>query len=468
MFKDRQQGLVYLHGCTLAITAVVLFLTWGGFVNAVGWIEFSKHVNRDLYLLATVCAGLWVQQGLRGYSEKLGCLGWGDAIRLSRQQIGRIAIVLFAVVVVTKDGNISRTFLIGYLGVLAGALIIANKYFPPLIARLFFGARGMRTVVIAPAKEVEGFVKWLRQRPHLAGGIEVIGWIGDADAPAETTLPRLGTKRDVRRVLIEHDATQILVSQANLTAEAADTVSEIAEQLGCRVRFFSNVQQFFGERAVRVEHEENYTFVTRSDEPLDHPLNQIQKRLLDIVVALPVVVLIFPPLMLMVWCMQRIQSPGPLFHCQLRSGLNRRKFLIFKFRTMNVNHGQESRQAGKNDARIYPFGRFLRRASLDEIPQFLNVLLGDMSVSGPRPHLLEHDEQFAKVVNFYHARHFVKPGITGLAQSKGFRGEISEPSLLRKRIGYDMLYIKRWSLSLDLQIMAATVRHVFFPPSSAY
>jgi lipopolysaccharide/colanic/teichoic acid biosynthesis glycosyltransferase len=262
--------------------------------------------------------------------------------------------------------------------------------------------------------------------------------------------------------------TQLLIAQSALPMDEADGVSRIAEQLGCRVRFFSNVRGFFGERAVRVDHEEDYTFVTRSDEPLDHPLNQIQKRLLDITVALPVVVFIIPPLMLVVWCMQRLQAPGPLFHCQYRSGLNRRKFLIFKFRTMRVGHGAEAKQAGRTDSRVYPFGRFLRRTSLDEIPQFLNVLQGDMSVSGPRPHLLEHDEQFAKIVNFYHARHFVKPGITGLAQSKGFRGEISEPSLLRKRIGYDMLYIKRWSLSLDLQILVATVRHVLFPPSSAY
>jgi lipopolysaccharide/colanic/teichoic acid biosynthesis glycosyltransferase len=110
----------------------------------------------------------------------------------------------------------------------------------------------------------------------------------------------------------------------------------------------------------------------------------------------------------------------------------------------------------------------LRRSSLDEIPQFLNVLIGDMSVSGPRPHLLEHDEQFAKMVNAYYTRHFVKPGITGLAQSKGFRGEISEISLLHKRIGYDMIYIRRWSLSLDLQILLDTIRQVFNPPRSAY
>src|SRR5690606_3359453 len=106
----------------------------------------------------------------------------------------------------------------------------------------------------------------------------------------------------------------------------------------------------------------------------------------------------------------------------------------------------EAQQAQRNDVRVYRFGRFLRRSSLDEIPQFLNVLIGDMSVSGPRPHLMEHDVQFASVVgSLYHCRHFVKPGITGLAQSMGFRGEIPTPDLLHRRIGYDMIYIKSWS-----------------------
>src|SRR5690606_21618168 len=126
-------------------------------------------------------------------------------------------------------------------------------------------------------------------------------------------------------------------------------------------------------------------------------------------------------------------------------------------------------QATRNDARVYPFGRFLRRTSLDEIPQFLNVLFGDMSVNGPRPHLLEHDTEFASMVGpLYHRRHFVKPGITGLAQSHGFRGEISSAKLLRRRLHYDMVYIMRWSLLLDLKILFKTARQILFPPRTAY
>lgn len=210
--------------------------------------------------------------------------------------------------------------------------------------------------------------------------------------------------------------------------------------------------------------------MTAASEPLENPLNRLLKRSLDIAVSLPVVLVVLPPLSVVVWWMQRRQSPGALIHCQYRSGLDHKKFLMYKFRTMHEvgNAGELSRQARKDDSRIYPFGRFLRRTSLDEIPQFLNVLIGNMSVSGPRPHLMEHDEKFARIVSTYYTRHFVKPGITGLAQCNGFRGEISEPSLLEKRIGYDMLYIRRWTFSLDLQILLQTVRQVVFPPRTAY
>jgi lipopolysaccharide/colanic/teichoic acid biosynthesis glycosyltransferase len=204
-------------------------------------------------------------------------------------------------------------------------------------------------------------------------------------------------------------------------------------------------------------------------EPLDNPLNRVLKRLLDIGVALPVVCLVLPPLTLVVWLMQRWQSPGPVFYRQLRSGLNRERFSIYKFRTMRADDARAcAQQATATDSRVYAFGRFLRRSSLDEVPQFLNVILGTMSVSGPRPHLLEHDEQFGRLEHAYFKRHFVKPGITGLAQSKGFRGELLVSSDLANRVHYDELYVANWSLGLDLSILLHTVRQVISPPRSAY
>ena len=125
-------------------------------------------------------------------------------------------------------------------------------------------------------------------------------------------------------------------------------------------------------------------------------------------------------------------------------------------------------QAQKEDNRIYPLGSILRKTSLDEIPQFINVLIGDMSVSGPRPHLIKHDEEFSNLLKSYYTRHYVKPGITGLAQTKGYRGEISEIQLLEKRIHFDLEYINHWSILMDIEIVIKTIWQVIFPPKSAY
>ena len=226
----------------------------------------------------------------------------------------------------------------------------------------------------------------------------------------------------------------------------------------------------FGEQMSNVECNDRFAFAAQAAEPLDNPINCLMKRTLDLAVAIPVVCFVLPPLTLLVAIAHRLQSPGPVFHRQERSGLNRQIFHIFKFRTMQVgSEAQRGTQATRDDSRVFPFGRFLRKTSLDEFPQFINVLLGEMSVSGPRPHLLEHDQKFAAMVGSYYMRHFVKPGITGLAQSEGFRGEvIGRPELLQKRIDHDLRYVNIWSLELDLRIIASTARQVVRPPRAAY
>jgi len=467
MLKDRQEGLRCLHGCAIVVTSAVVYAAWAATIEWIGWVRLAESANTSLYLLGVLASTLWITYGLKGYQSRLGNVGWIEASRIARQQLVRIIAVLFTIAFVTKDTDVSRVFLSSYIVVMAFVLIFANRFFPRLIVRNFFHRSVMRTLVIAPPDELEDLADWIKSREHL--GIQLVGWVGQGDS-GRPGLPRLGSLAELRRVLVEHDISQVVVSQFTHTPQQAREIARCVEDAGCRVRFYANSRRYFGGAPIRVEHEGEYTFVMLTSEPLENPANRAMKRALDIVVSLPVVLFVLPPLVALVALMQRIQSPGPVFHRQFRSGLNRRKFLIYKFRTMHVKGSAESvtKQAQRHDSRVYPFGRFLRRSSLDEVPQFLNVLLGDMSVSGPRPHLLEHDEQFAKVVSSYYTRHFVKPGITGLAQSKGFRGEISEISLLHKRIGYDMFYIRRWSFLLDIQILVDTVRQVFNPPRSAY
>lgn len=468
MLKDRQEGLRCLFGCALILTAAALYLVWMATVEWTGWVKLAEPVDTSVYLLGVFAGALWITHGMRHQQSRLGNMGWMESVRIARQQLIRFIAVLFTIAFVTKDTGVSRFFLIGYILLLAVMLVFANRYFPRILIRLFFHRTVMRTIVVAPTAELEELAGWMKTREHF--GIQLVGWVGEDPSGTTSALPRLGSLAELRRIVIEHDVSQVVVSQFAFNPTQAHEIARCVEEAGCRVRFYANSRRYFGSLPVCVEHDGDYTFVRLTSEPLENPANRALKRMLDIVVSLPVVFLLLPPLVAVVAVVQHFQSPGPIFHRQFRSGLNRRKFLIYKFRTMHVSERSDevTKQAKREDQRVYRFGRFLRRTSLDEIPQFLNVLIGHMSVSGPRPHLLEHDEQFAKMVTAYYTRHFVKPGITGLAQSKGFRGEISEISLLHKRIGYDMIYIRRWSLSLDLQILLDTVRQVVNPPRSAY
>jgi len=470
MLKDRKEGVVHLHWCALTITAAGVYLAWLAFAKISPGFHGVQGPNVLLYLFGVVIASCWLHRGLHSIGHRLGDMGLIESTRHSRQQLFRFVVVLFTLAFVIKDSEVSRKFLFGYILLMAVVLTLANVYFPKMIVRLFFRKKLMRTVLVAQPDEVMNLQDMLSAREHL--GIKIVGWLGDGDphGAEPIPLPKLGGVDDLRRVLEEHKVAQVVVSQHSFPPEEGRAIAQCAEEAACRVRFFSHVQRYFPSQSISVEHEGQFAFVTQTSEPLENPVNRLLKRLLDISVSLPVVVFVLPPLTLVVWFMQRRQSGGPVVHRQYRSGLDRKKFLIYKYRTMHVANSATAltKQAQANDSRIYPFGRFLRRTSLDEFPQFMNVLKGDMSVSGPRPHLLEHDEQFARIVNSYYTRHFVKPGITGLAQTRGFRGEISEPSMLHKRIGYDMIYIRRWTLSLDLQILLQTVSQVVFPPRSAY
>jgi len=252
--------------------------------------------------------------------------------------------------------------------------------------------------------------------------------------------------------------------------ERAKAILDLCQERGCRLLIHHDLDEQL-EHPLMVVEEDGHQFLALHDEPLEEPLNRLVKRLFDLTVALPVVVLVLPPLCAAVWLMQRIQSPGPLFHTRPRSGVQRTPFPMLKFRTMHAAAGgerAEARQASADDERVYGFGAFLRRHSLDEFPQFWNVLRGHMSVVGPRPVMPLLDEEFERQVRSYRSKHWVKPGITGLAQSRGFRGEIRTPAELQERLRLDLHYIAHWSFWLDVQITVRTLWQVIVPPRSAY
>jgi putative colanic acid biosynthesis UDP-glucose lipid carrier transferase len=207
--------------------------------------------------------------------------------------------------------------------------------------------------------------------------------------------------------------------------------------------------------------------MTTYTSPLEEPLNRLLKRLFDVVFS---ILCLIPSALLLPFIVLAIkrQSPGPVFFRQLRTGIDGRDFYCYKFRSMHVNADADRLQATKDDPRKFPFGDFIRKTNIDELPQFWNVLIGDMSIVGPRPHMLAHTEQYDKLIDKYMVRHFVKPGITGWAQVTGFRGETRELWQMEGRVERDIWYIQNWSLWLDLRIIWMTVKTIFKRDEKAY
>lgn len=201
--------------------------------------------------------------------------------------------------------------------------------------------------------------------------------------------------------------------------------------------------------------------------PLDDSLSRVVKRAFDIVVAVVCLLLtslLFPIVAIII----KMKSPGPVFFKQKRTGFDGREFWMYKFRSMHVNADADKLQATKDDPRKYPFGNFMRKTNIDELPQFWNVLCGDMSIVGPRPHMLAHTEQYSRLINKYMIRHFVKPGVTGWAQVTGFRGETQELWQMEGRVERDIWYIQHWSVWLDIRIIWRTVKTIFVRDKNAY
>jgi Undecaprenyl-phosphate glucose phosphotransferase len=213
----------------------------------------------------------------------------------------------------------------------------------------------------------------------------------------------------------------------------------------------------FKSRKIGYEFYGNLPVITLREEPLQLGFNRFVKRFFDITFSFLVIVLIISWLYPILFILIKLDSKGPVIFKQLRSGIDNNNFHCLKFRTMEINSNSDSKQASQGDQRITKLGKLLRKTSLDEFPQFFNVLIGEMSIVGPRPHMLIHTKDFSDSIGNYMVRQLVKPGITGAAQANGFRGEILQFDDIKKRVEYDVWYIENWSLLLDIKLIALTV-----------
>ncbi|HVY76436.1 MAG TPA: undecaprenyl-phosphate glucose phosphotransferase [Puia sp.] len=298
--------------------------------------------------------------------------------------------------------------------------------------------------------------------------MRVVGFAEDYSKVTElSNYPIISGIGDSLRVSKELQVNEIF---STITPEQDHSIYNLmqeAETACIRFRIVPDLSSFI-RHPVHIDYLGDMPVISLRSEPLDDVANRLNKRLFDIVVSSLVTLLVLSWLVPLLGLLIKLESRGPVFFVQKRTGKDNKAFGCLKFRSMRVNTDADRVQAVRNDARITRIGRFLRKTNLDEFPQFINVLLGDMSVVGPRPHMLKHTDDYSKLINQYMVRQFLKPGITGWAQVNGYRGETKTIEQMKARVEYDLWYMENWSVWLDIRIMFLTVYNIFRGEENAF
>lgn len=270
-----------------------------------------------------------------------------------------------------------------------------------------------------------------------------------------------------RDFVIQNKIDEIYVSINTLSNNEINHLIHFADNNLKTIKFLPDSNNTFL-RNLAVEYYDYIPIISLRTIPLEKEVNKRLKRIFDIVFSLVIIVCFLSWITPVIAVFILLESKGPVFFKQKRNGLNYEEFYCYKFRSMHLNPIADLEQVQKNDPRITKVGKFIRKTSMDELPQFINVLLGSMSVVGPRPHMVSHTEMYAKSVDKFMVRHFIKPGITGLAQTNGFRGEVESKKDIINRVKYDIFYLENWSLLLDTKVIFATLVNAIKGDKKAY
>jgi len=299
-------------------------------------------------------------------------------------------------------------------------------------------------------------------------GIRVEGVFSDSDISFDMKNKiQSGKLEDFEAFSLKNDIDEIYYTMPLTYTQKIKALVDFCDKNMIRFKVVPDFRGFLFKR-VNIDFFDDVPVVTLREEPLTDITNRFFKRIFDILFSTLVIVFVLSWLYPIIAILIKLSSKGPVLFKQARSGVENVEFLCYKFRSMTQSVEADTKQASKGDARITKIGAFLRKSSLDEFPQFLNVFMGDMSIVGPRPHMLVHTEEYSALINKYMVRQLVKPGITGAAQVKGYRGETKELKDMEGRVRLDVWYIENWSLSIDINIIFHTVWNVFRGDENAF
>jgi lipopolysaccharide/colanic/teichoic acid biosynthesis glycosyltransferase len=431
-----------------------------------------ESYQRFILYNAAAVVGL-VIAAVRGRSAAATLLAGGflNSHTLALKQTVCIGVVLLLTIALGMEPEFRHmriAVLFIFLGAVYVVFLICHLLVPRRLAeQLFSDEHELRTLLIGPVDRARAFNKWIVETKAFGFGLRGSPIDGETEEGRILHVARVSDGQMLQRTIREAGIRQIILLEIPIDREGLRQIADVARKSGVRLLIIENLAEIC-QQDVSLVSIHGRKFVSFMDEPLEDPVNRIIKRTVDVLISLPVVVFILPPVSLVLKVLQQIQSPGPLFHRETCSGLNNLPFRIFNFRTTRVTpHQDTSKGESSSDLETYPIGSLLRKTSLDRLPEFLNVFLGQMSVIGPRPQIIIHNRRFSEIAEGYQCRAFVKPGITGLAQISGYRGQMRNDQDVIERTMLDIKYIENWSLPLDFWIFFSTMAQILRPPKTA-
>lgn len=376
-------------------------------------------------------------------------------------------LIITAVLFSLKQSEFSREHLYATYLMLFG-LIMCWRYLSIKLIKLYrkSGYNYSRVVIAGGGEVAQQLNDYFNSDDVL--GVRLLGVFSDSDVSFEIKdSVKTGTLDSLEQFALKNDVDEIFYTMPLTYTKKIKRLVDFCDKYMIRFKVVPDFRGFIFKR-VSIDFFNDVPVITLREEPLTDFINRFTKRVFDLIFSLLSIVFVLSWLYPMIAVLIKLSSKGPVLFKQSRSGVNNEEFLCYKFRSMTMSAEADTKQATKGDVRITKIGAFLRKSSLDEFPQFFNVFMGDMSIVGPRPHMLKHTVEYSELIQKYMVRQLVKPGITGAAQVKGYRGETKELEDMEGRVRLDVWYIENWSLSLDINIIFHTVWNAFKGDEKAY
>jgi Undecaprenyl-phosphate glucose phosphotransferase len=428
---------------------------------------FTFEEDNPYFMLAAISSLVWTLLNFK----------WDLSVSERGKQFYRILItiikmvtthtlLMLAIIVAFKMYDISRIHLFLNYSFFFTLIILWKMVFYNLLryARIL-GFNFRKVVIVGEGPITYSLHKYFNM--HLSNGFKFMGYFADNADNLDYPAFLKGKINEVKAFCLKEEVDEIYCAIPFSNTELIADLIKFSDNNMIRFRLVPDFRSFVHKK-IEIDFFDDIPVMSIRKEPLGELFNRFTKRSFDIGFSLFVIIMIFPILFPIIALLIKITSKGPVFFKQLRSGRDNQDFVCYKFRSMSVNEDSDKLQATKGDARITWIGNILRKSSMDELPQFFNVLFGQMSVVGPRPHMLKHTEEYSKIVDQFMVRHFVKPGITGLAQVKGLRGDTNHPDKMEKRVQYDLYYLENWNFIFDIKIIILTVVNMVRGQENAY